>query len=146
MKRPADYVHPRRLAAVDAVLGALPATRAQIAERTGLNKSTVWKILKALWGTQLHVGRWTPHPVRGPSIAVFVRGAGPDAPDNLPRLTRQQISTRYEARIKGTEKHDKRKARQLSYYFAKRASAMPRHWASALFVMGRRATAQARGR
>jgi hypothetical protein len=142
MKRAEGYIHPRRQANIDAVLGALPATRDQLAQRTGLHKATIVKLVKALHGTQMRVGRWLPHPVHGPSIAVFVAGAGPDAEDKLPRLTSKQRSARYEARIKGSEKHDRRKAKQMSYYFAKRAVAKPQHWASTLFDAGRRASAQ----
>lgn len=138
MKRPEGYVDPRRAANIAAVLAALPGTRGQIIERTELHKDTVRKILRKLHGKELRVGRWKRHPVHGPSIAVFVRGGGADAPDNLPRMTSAQRSARYEAKIKGTWRHDRRKAKQLSYYFAKRAAAAPKNWASALFATGRK--------
>lgn len=135
MKRPDGYIDPRRVANIAAVLAALPATRQQIAERCGLHKDTVLTIVRQLHDPAkrvIRVGRWLPHPVHGPSIAVFALGKGADAVDDLPRLTTKQRSARYEASIKGTEKMDRRRARQKSRHWEKKAAAKPSHWTSAL--------------
>jgi hypothetical protein len=81
---------------------------------------------------QVHIGKWLPHPVRGPSMPVWHAGPGEDAPDTLPRLTKKEISDRFEKRIKGTEKHDQRKAKHRSRHWEKKATASKKGWAAAL--------------
>jgi len=129
----AEIVNPKRARTVAAILAALPATKTEIRERTGLHQATVLKVMPALHeGQVVHVGAWRPHPLHGPSMAVYHAGPGRDALDTLPRLTRREISDRYEKRIKGTEKHDQRKARHRNRHWIKKAAATPKSWLSAL--------------
>lgn len=135
MTSAAEHSKPKRARTVAKILEALPATKTQIRERTGLHQATVLKVMPELHESDaVHVGGWLPHPLHGPSMAVYHAGPGEDVPDTLPRLTRQQISERYENRIKGTEKHDQRKARHRSRHWIKKAAATPKNWAAALFA------------
>jgi hypothetical protein len=128
-----DYVHPKRARAIAAILAALPATKVEIGPRAGLNKTTVLKVMPELHKAgQVHIGAWRPHPIHGPPMAVYHPGPGKDAPDVLPRLTKKQRSERYEKRIKGTERHDQRKARHRSRHWEKKAAATKKGWAAAL--------------
>lgn len=125
--------HPRRARAIAAITAVLPATKGQIRERTGLNHTTIIRVVTTMHQSgEMHISRWVPHPVHGPSMAVFALGPGIDAVDNLPRLTRKEIVRRYEARIKGTEKHDLRKSQHRSRHWEKKALSAPQTWASAL--------------
>jgi hypothetical protein len=132
-----EYVNPKRARAVAAILAALPATKRQIEGKTGLSHTTICKVISALHPEdpqkrQMHIGGWLTHPVRGPSMAVYHDGPGEDVPDTLPRLTKKQIADRFEKRLKGTEKHDQRKARHRSRHWEKKAMAAPKSWAAAL--------------
>lgn len=134
MTKPADRVNPRTAAAIAAFMDALPATKNQIIIKSGLNHSTVAKLVKQFHGKTIRIAGWMPHPVRGPEIPVFDAGAAPDAPDTRKRYTRKQIHARYEKRIKNTETFDRRRAKRSSLWFEKKAKAIPRTWASALFI------------
>jgi hypothetical protein len=130
-----EYVNPKRARTIAAILAVLLATKTEIEERAGLHFATVIKVMPQLHKAgQVHIGAWRPHPVHGPSMAVYHAGPGEDAEDALPRLTRKQISERFEKRIKGTEKYDQRKARHRSRHWVKKAAATPKSWAAALFV------------
>jgi hypothetical protein len=130
-----EHVNPKRAQTIAAVLGVLPATKAEIGPRAGLNKTTVLKVMPELHkAQQVHIGAWKPHPIHGPPMAIYHAGPGKDVPDTLPRLTKKQRSDRYEKRIKGTEKHDQRKARHRSRHWEKKAKATKKGWAAALGV------------
>lgn len=129
------YVHPTRARTIVAILAVLPATKVEIEQLTGINHTTVVKVVREMHrSTTIHVGKWRPHPVHGPSMAVYYAGPGEDAKDELPRLTRKQISDRYEKRLKGTEGYHKRKARHRNRYWTEKAAATPKNWAAALFI------------
>jgi len=131
----ADYVNPKRARTIAAILAVLPATKTEIEHRAGVHFATVLKVMPELHKAgKVHIGAWRAHPVHGPSMAVYHAGPGVDAQDTLPRLTRQQISERYEKRIRGTEKYDQRKARHRSRHWEKKAKAAPKNWAAALFM------------
>lgn len=128
-----DSVHPKRARTIAAVLAALPATKAEIPGRADVHRTTVFKVVAELHkGRQVHIGAWQPHTLHGPPMAIYHAGPGDDAPDTLPRLTKKQIADRYEQRIKGTERHDLRKARHRSRHWEKKAKAAPKGWAAAL--------------
>jgi hypothetical protein len=132
-----DHVNPKRAQTIAAILAALPATQRQIEQKAGLHRATVCKVMAIRRPgepekRQVHIGGWLPHPVRGPSMPVWHAGPGEDVPDTLPRLTKKQIADRFEKRIKGTEKHDQRKARHRSRHWEKKAKAAPKGWAAAL--------------
>jgi hypothetical protein len=117
----------------EVILSHLPGSRMQLAERTGLHRTTVIHTVNKMHADgELRICRWVRHPVRGPSIPIYSAGPGKDAVDKIPRLTKKQISARYEERIKGTEKHDQRKAYQRSRWWTKKAVATPQTWFSAL--------------
>jgi hypothetical protein len=130
-----EYVNPKRARTIDAILAVLPATKTEIEQQSGVHFATVVKVMPELHKAgKVHIGAWRAHPVHGPSMAVYHAGSGADAVDTLPRLTRKQISQRYEKRIKGTEKYDQRKARHRSRHWEKKAKAAPQNWAAALFT------------
>ena len=133
MSRHKDGMHPARARAIAAILAVLPATATEVKQRAGLHHATVSKVMPILRKAgEVYVGAWRPHPLRGPSMAVFHAGPGEDVADTLPRLTRKQIIERYEKRLKGTEKADKRKAKHRSRHWIKKAAAAPRTWLSSL--------------
>lgn len=128
-------MNPKRVRSIAAILAVLPATKAEIGRRAGLHHATVIKVMPGLHESgKVHIGAWQRHPVRGPSMAVYHAGPGQDVEDTLPRLTRQEITARFEQRIKGTEKYDMRKARHRSRHWLKKAAATPKTWAAALFT------------
>jgi hypothetical protein len=127
------YVDPRRARTLAAIKAALPATKMQASASSGIHRATVMRLVSQMHEEgRVHIGRWQPHPVRGPNVPVYFDGPGEDVPDTLPRLTRKQISARYEKRIAGTEKQDKRRARQRTRHWEKKAKAAPKGWAAAL--------------
>ena len=129
-----EYVNPKRARTIAAILAALPATKTEIEQRAGVHHATVTKVMPGLHkGGKVHIGAWRPHPVHGPSMAVYHAGEGEDVPDTLPRLTKKEIADRYVKRIKGTEKYDLRKARDRNRHWKKKAAAKPKNWAAALF-------------
>jgi hypothetical protein len=133
MTDPSEYVHPKRARTIAAVLAVLPATKADIVPLAELNRTTVFKVVAQLHETgQVYIGSWRPHPIHGPPMAIYHAGPGTDVPDTLPRLTKKQRSDRYEKRIKGTERHDQRKARHRSRHWETKAKAAPKGWAAAL--------------
>lgn len=130
-----NYIHPRRQRVITAILGAMPGTRTEIIARSGLSKDTIARVIPIVHdGEQSHIGEWLPHPVGGPSMAVFYTGPGVDAIDDLPRMTHKELSARYEKSIRGTEKHDRRNAKSRSRHWEKKAAAARHTWASALFI------------
>lgn len=142
---PEGYINPKRAASLAAFAAALPGTHRQIIERSGLSKTTVGTLIAELHGKNIRVAKWLPHPVRGPSIAVYAKGTAPDAVDTLPRVTKRQAYERYEARIKGTITADIRLAKHRSRYWEKKAARTPNAWASALFAGVRVPTMNAEG-
>jgi hypothetical protein len=123
----------KRVKPAEVILAALPGTKMQLAESAGLHKATAIRTVNRLHAAgQIHIGRWMPHPVRGPTMPVYVAGPGKDAADALPRLSRQQISQRHEAKIKGTETMDARRARQRNRWWEKKAATTKQTWLSAL--------------
>lgn len=127
------YVEPKRARSIAAILGALPATKGEIPARAGVHRTTVFKVIAELHaGRKVHIGAWEPHPIHGPPMAVYYAGPGEDVPDTLPRLTKKERSDRFEKRIKGTERHDLRKARHRSRHWEKKAVATKKGWAAAL--------------
>jgi hypothetical protein len=126
-------INPKRARSLIAFHAALPGKHREIIQRSGLSKETVGKIIADLHGKTIRISAWLPHPVRGPSIAVYAEGTEPDALDTIPRLTKRQIYERYEAGIKGTERGDQRLARYRSRHWLKKAASKPNTWASALF-------------
>jgi hypothetical protein len=136
-----NRINPRTAFAIAAFMGALPGTKSQVIAKSGLNHSTVAKLVKQFHGKTIRIAGWAPHPVRGPEIPVFDVGTEPDAPDTRKRLTRKQINKRYEKRIKGTDTFDRRRAKRSSYWFEQKAKSKPHTWASALFIKSKEGAA-----
>lgn len=136
MKKQAEgYVNPLRILTIKAILASLPGAQVAISARSGIHKATVSKIVKELRKAgAIHIVSWNPHPVRGPSIPVYTNGPGEDAIDTRPRLTRKEISERFEKRIKGTDKAYTREAKRRNRHWVAKAKATPNTWASALFA------------
>lgn len=131
MKQP---VHPRTVLAIGAFMAAMPGTKSEIIQRSGLNHTTVTRFIRRFHRLFIRVCAWRPHPVRGPESPIFDLGCAPDAIDKRRRLTRSQISARYEDRIHGTDAFDRRRAKRASIYFEKKAKKTPQSWFSALGV------------
>jgi hypothetical protein len=132
------YVDPRRAPARNAVLAALPGTRLQIAERSGVASHRVVRVVAQLHQERkVHIARWVHRKGGGVPMPVFAAGAREDAPESLPRMTRQQIWARYEQRVKGTEMYYRRKAQRRALYWAEKAASRPNSWASALFAVAK---------
>jgi hypothetical protein len=129
-----NYLNTRTIRCVLAFESALPGTMTQITQGSGLSKTHVMRLIKHFHRKALRVAKWLPHPVHGPAMPVWDIGAEPDAIECLPRLSRQEITRRYEDRIKGTEKHDQRKAVHRSKHWRLKALKAKQGWASALFV------------
>lgn len=133
-RNPKGADNPKRARSLAIFLAALPATHAQITAKTGMCRKTILRITKA-HRALIRVGGWTPHPVHGPSIAIWMVGAGPDVPDTLPRLTRKEISARYEKKVRANpDKLLRRRAMQRMVHWTKKARTTPQHPFSALFA------------
>lgn len=147
MKRDAEnYIDPRRAAIIAAILAAMPGTRRTISARSGVHVATISKVVGLLYAArEVHIAGWEKHPVRGPECPVYGAGPGVDAPDTRPRLTRKEISDRFEARVKGTDKGYTRRAKQRSGWWTRKAKAKPQHPFSALFVGVRLPSVNAEG-
>jgi hypothetical protein len=143
-KQSTDYIDPRRAATTAAHLAALPGTQSQIRLRSSLCRTTVTESTIRLHGEHIHIGKFVPAPRGGPSLAFWVAGPGKDAVDDLPNMTSKETNDRYLARIKGTERDDKRLAHNRSRRWQAKAKTTPQHVFSALFV-GVRASVNGEG-
>lgn len=67
------------------ILAALPGTRPEIGQRTGLVKSAVFCRLRDLHAAgQVHIAGWVPAERGGPAAPVYAAGPGLDAPQPAP--------------------------------------------------------------
>lgn len=116
------------------ILAAMPGTVQEIAAAIGMPVTSTLRTIAQLRVDGLcHLGRWVRNE-RLVSVATYRAGRGIDAINNLPRMSRKEINDRFNKRIRGTDKHDQRKARQRSAHWEKKAAAKPHSWASALFI------------
>lgn len=123
----------RRAGTIAHIMDALPGTRQQIIERSGLSRCTVYEGIKELRAQhKVRVCAWSRHPVRGPSIPTLEAGSRPDVVDRIKYLTKQERSARYTASLIGTERHDKLKAKWRTRHWEQKAVKQPQSWLSAL--------------
>ncbi|MDQ1921655.1 hypothetical protein [Massilia pseudoviolaceinigra] len=125
----------RRAASIALILGSLPGTKTQLVERTGICRDVVYSAVNQLHsepGRQIRICKWLPHPLGGPSMAVYEVGTEPDAKDTLRRLTKAQISARYYANLKKTDRYDQMKAKWRSKHWEKKAAKAPNTWLNIL--------------
>lgn len=116
------------------ILSAMPGAVQDIAAEIGMPETSTLRIITLLRSEGLcHLARWVRNDRLVP-VATYRAGPGMDAANNLPRMSRKEINDRFNKRIKGTDKHDQRKARQRSAHWEKKAAAKPHTWASALFI------------
>lgn len=125
---------PRRAMTITAILAVLPASKTEIAERTGRSREVIYKVVDAMASEprQIHVARWAPHPRGGPSIAIYAVGNGEDAEDCLPRLTKKQIYSRHISKLKSEGRYDAAKAKWRSRHWTAKALSKPNTWLSIL--------------
>lgn len=127
--RGAVTYHTRKL-----ILAAMPGRSPDIAAQLDMPATSILYTIRQMRSEGLcHIGKWQANH-RGMPVAVFRRGKGIDAVENLPRLSKKQIQDRFRKRIQYTVKHDERKARQRSAHWEKKAAITPHNWASALFM------------
>jgi predicted transcriptional regulator len=106
------------------VLDALPATRPELQEKLGINRSTAQSWLKKLRDERaIHISKWQRPKVSGNFLAVHAVGFGIDARFYLKPKTSAVYANRY--------REQKRQHERTRYYEAK-AKKKPQTWFSAL--------------
>lgn len=116
------------------ILAAMPGSVHDIASEIGMPTTSTLRMINGLRSEGLcHLSRWVRND-RLVAVATYRAGPGVDAANKLPKMSRKEINDRFNKRIKGTDKHDERKARQRSAHWEKKAVAKPHTWASALFI------------
>jgi hypothetical protein len=123
------------------ILAAMPGAVADIAMEIGMPVTSTLRMVNTLRGEGLcHLARWVRN-ARLVAVATYRAGPGIDATNKLQRMSRKEINERFNKRIKGTDKHDERKARQRSAHWEKKAATTPHTWASALFIRSKEGAA-----
>lgn len=123
---------PRSIS-VDDLLAMLPATRQELAVRTGLTMDTTTKLVRELhlvgW---IHIARWRRSPNKGRHHPVFVAGLGRDAVCTIPHKTPAEMYATWKAKAIKTGTYDVRLAKWRTRHYLEKATKTPQHWASAL--------------
>ena len=102
------------------VLEAMPGTRAQIRERTGLGVATVSRWCEDLRARgEAHVGGWWVHPTGGPAAEVFHPGRG-TTPKRPKLSTDRQRVRAYRRRMRASGDWEDVKARRRAEYHARK--------------------------
>lgn len=119
------------------VLAALPGTRAQIAARTGLKRTWLRELLRALRNDQqAHIGAWErlPEGERGLRwIPVYYAGPGPDVPCRFRRKTAAQNYAAYLRRARESGAIDTILAKKRTRYWKLKAQQQRDPLVAALF-------------
>ncbi len=116
-------------------LSALPGTRRQIIEKTGMPQRTTYNVLKRLHEAgKIHISSWQRTEGGGPFVQVWQAGPGQDAYCQLRPITTGQIWKRYKAKaIKSGANEDKLAAKRARYHADRAASSkIKATWLSAL--------------
>ncbi|MGK5040414.1 hypothetical protein ACQ4WQ_08735 [Janthinobacterium sp. GB1R12] len=122
----------------DFVLGAMPGTKADIVNKSGVSQAAVLRWVRLLHAEhKIYIASWKPHPRAGAAMAVYAVGNLPDAPCTLPCLTKRQIRLRFEAKAKKDGRYDSMKARWRSKYWIRKAGAVGDPLVAALFGAAR---------
>lgn len=117
-----------------AALRHAPTTTIRLMERTGLHRATVIKRLGQMHkAREIHISGWKPHPNKGPAMAVYAVGDKPDVPCELRKLTKHEIYVRYRNRCAGTEREDRKKAKDRMRWWEGRAATKGDPLVAALF-------------
>lgn len=83
------------------VLKAMPATQAQIREKTGLGAGTICRWVKDIHETgECHIGGWVR--TAGKWAAIYHPGVGKDKPEPIAK-TRQQREAKYRRKAEARE-------------------------------------------
>ena len=116
------------------VLGAMPGTKADIVNKSGVSQAAVLRWVRLLHAERkIFIASWKPHPRAGAAMAVYAVGNLPDAPCTLQRLTKRQIRLLFEAKAKKDGRYDSMKARWRSKYWIRKAGAVGDPLVAALF-------------
>lgn len=100
------------------VFAALPATQAQIREKTGLGAGTVCRWIKALHEDgEIHIGVWIR--TGGKWAAFYHPGAGKDEPAPTPK-TKAERSRKYIRKAKETGRYEVMLAKERARYWKKK--------------------------
>ena len=105
------------------VLACLPATQAEIRDRTGLTLATVSRWIADIQAQdEAHIGGWFVYPHGGPVAAIWHPGPGETAPK--PKLVTEVERTRaYRKRMRASGDWEDVKARRRAEYAARRPAA-----------------------
>lgn len=88
-------------ALLDIVVDSLPGTAPDIAARTRLGRTTVWRWLKRLHAAgKTHIVAWRRTPGGGPFVPLYVAGRGVDVRCHLKPFNVKQRSHRYHFRTR----------------------------------------------
>lgn len=100
------------------VLAALPATQAQIHEKTGLGAGTICRWIKALREDgEIHIGVWVR--TGGKWAAFYHPGPGKDEPAPTPK-TKAERKRNYIRKAKETGQYEVMLAKERKRYWAKK--------------------------
>lgn len=114
------------------IVAAMPGRAPDIADALFMPGASVLNAIKAMSADGLcHIGAWVASK-RGRPTAVYHKGAGVDAIDNVPRMTRAEICARFKKRIKGTDRLDLLRSKNRSAHWEKKAVAKANTWFGAL--------------
>ncbi len=90
----------------DYVLSAMPGTRQEIREKTGLSVMTIHRWTTAMHQDgDVHISGWH-RPSKGLFTAIYSAGPGKDAACRLKHFTEAQKSRRYRRKMKSERKDD----------------------------------------
>lgn len=122
----------------DVVLEAMPGTRREIEEKTGLSKTTVFR-----WVKELHACGWCfistwRRPDRGPWMPRYSAGPGKDAACKLKYLTEAEKSLRFRKKARANGSWEDRLAQVRMRYWQRKAATRRDPIVSALFGPARR--------
>lgn len=121
------------------VLDAMPGTRKQIREKTGLPIMTVFHWTTATHAAgDAHISGWH-RPPKGQFAPIFSAGAGQDKPCELQYLGNVKVSQQYRARLRKSGEWVERQARFNARRRADTAAKTVNPWFGALLGAGRAA-------
>ena len=116
---------------VDAVLAAMPATRAEIIAKTGLTKGSVQNAVEKLHAARwCHVSGWRREKRNNTGTFVQRLSAGPgkDKPCTLQPLTQKQRDNLRQARLIKSGDIEERRRGNLMRYYERRAKSRKNDW------------------
>jgi len=104
----------------------LPGTMLDIAERSGISRTSVSRIVRQMHGDEpeareVHIGNWH-RPKKGCPMAIYFAGPGKDVACRLKMLTIKKKGENYRAGVKAAGLWEERKAKQRATYWSKKAA------------------------